>query len=319
MNVREELGQISWFTKRYREPRRWLRQLRVIRHLDLPALPRQRRRPGEVWGVSLVRDEGDVIEATVRHLFGQGVDHLLIADNGSHDGTLELLRRLSAELPRLHVALDREPAYLQSEKMTWLAHHAWRAGADWIVPFDADEFWFARGTTVADYLRRQTVGIVHANFHHMVPTVASPEPLVDAEFILDSTPSWPGKVAARSHPLLEIIPGNHGASRVGGETDGLFIAHAQYRSPVQVARKVRQGTAAARLTGEKLDWFSPHWEEGSKLSDAGIEDVWNNISHGRPDARLGYKAAGPMLSLHPLQWRTWDPDGVVGGRLTDSR
>ena len=50
MNVREELGQISWFTKRYREPRRWVRQLRVIRHLDLPALPRQRRRPGEVWG-----------------------------------------------------------------------------------------------------------------------------------------------------------------------------------------------------------------------------------------------------------------------------
>lgn len=311
MTLREELGQVSWFIKRYRNPRRWARQLRVIRHLDLPALPRKRRCLGEVWGVSVVRDEADVLESVVRHMFAQGVDHLLIADNRSQDGTTALLQRLSCEQPNLHVARDREPAYHQSEKMTWLAHQAWRAGADWIVPFDADEFWFARNASLAEHLRGQSVGIVHAAFHHMVPTKPAPEPLEEAEFILDATPSWPGKVALRSHPLAEIIPGNHGASRVGGEIQGLFIAHAQYRSPLQVARKVRQGAAAARLTGEDLNWFSPHWVTGSQLADREIEDVWHNISKGLPDERLAYKAVGPMLRLRPLTWPTWDPDEDV--------
>lgn len=44
---------------------------------------RRRRHSGEVWGVSIVRDEVDVVGLTVRHLLDQGVSRILVADNCS--------------------------------------------------------------------------------------------------------------------------------------------------------------------------------------------------------------------------------------------
>ena len=319
VNVREELGQVAMVVHRYRSPRRWRRQVQVLRHLTLPPLPRGVRRPGEVWGVTVVRDEADVLPLVLDHCFRQGFAHVLVADNRSVDGTREYLLDRQARDPRLHVALDAEPAHFQSEKMTVLAHRAWRAGADWIVPFDADEFWFARGRSVADHLRAQTTGQVWASFHHMVPTHVVEALASDTEFVLDATPSLPGKASGRAHPLLEIHPGNHFVTRVGGVSRGLFIAHAQYRGPAQVARKVRQGAAASRLTGEDLSWFSPHWARAESLSDADVADVWDNISHGRPDDRLKFAATGPMVTVRPLGWQTWDPDDEVPPPASEDR
>ena len=75
---------------------------------------------------------------------------MLIADNGSTDETPLLLAEL-AKRYRVHVALDREAGHYQGVKMTILSDWARRAGADWIVPFDADEFWFAPEGTLGDF------------------------------------------------------------------------------------------------------------------------------------------------------------------------
>ena len=88
-----------------------------------------------------------------------------------------------------------------STRCTALVHApatlASRAGADWVIPFDADEFWFARDETVAAYLRRIAMespdaGIVSAAFHHMVPVSDAPHDWPETEFVLDSTPAVPG-------------------------------------------------------------------------------------------------------------------------------
>ena len=42
------------------------------------------------FGVSMVRDEADVIEGTLRHMADE-VDELIVADNGSVDGTTDIL------------------------------------------------------------------------------------------------------------------------------------------------------------------------------------------------------------------------------------
>ena len=93
----------------------------------------------------MVRNEVDIVGEVVRNLRDQGVDHVVVADHGSTDGTRELLEELSTRDPRIHVADDREPVFYQSEKITYLARRAWRAGADWVIPFDGDEYWFAVG------------------------------------------------------------------------------------------------------------------------------------------------------------------------------
>jgi len=311
MTFREELGQLSWFTKQYRSPSRVRRQLRVIRDLDLPSLRRSRRQANAVWGIALVRDEMDVLPHTIAHMLSQGVDQLLIADNRSSDGTREYLLELARDDERIHIALDRQPAHWQSEKVTWLARTAWKAGADWIIPFDADEFWFAPGAPLADWLRQQSSSLVHANFHHMVPTEEIQGSLLATNYFMDRVPSFPGKVAVRSHPLLEIGPGNHLASRVGRVGRGLSIAHAQYRNPTQVARKVRQGAESARLTGEDVSWFSPHWEKGSRLDEEEIRSVWARLTNGQSDERLGFEFREPVRLTRPLEWATWDPRGEL--------
>ena len=307
-SLRAQLGQLRWSAREFRDPRRWGRLARAVRRVDLPELPRHRRRPGEVWAVSTVRDERDVVGAVIEHLLDQGVDHVLVADNRSTDGTYELLTGLARSDARVHVARDREPVHIQSEKNTHLAFRAWRAGADWVIPFDGDEFWFARGQRLADFLREQTDDVLFGSFLHMV-TVTPADDARDATYLLDAAPAFPSKVAFRSHPLVVVHHGNHDVARVGARSRGLYVAHAIYRSEEQVARKLRQGLAAARRAPAPV--LGEHWRAGGTLSDDVIHEVWRTITSGDPDERIRWKATGPMVPVRPGRWPTWDPDGVV--------
>jgi len=55
-------------------------------------------------GISVVRNEADVIGATIRHHFNEGFDFLLVADNNSTDGTTALLERMAREDKRLRIS-----------------------------------------------------------------------------------------------------------------------------------------------------------------------------------------------------------------------
>ena len=311
----EHARQGSWNLRELRQPGVARKTWAARRGIALPRLPHAPVVEGRVWAVTMVRDEEDIIAATIEHLLDQGVDHVLVADNRSVDRTADILAELAASDPRIHLAVDREPAYFQAEKMTRLVQAAGRAGAAWVIPFDADEFWFAEGCTLKEFftrLGRQSppVGVVRAQFLHMVPEQPHPADLRAATFVMDSHPSEPGKVAVRGHRWARVTVGNHFGVRVGERSDGLFIAHALYRGPAQVARKVRQGTEAVMLTNPGDD-IAPHWRAGNALQDEVVAEVWDNLSHGRPDARLNYRAIGPMVRVRPLGWPSWDPDHEV--------
>src|SRR5262249_25036579 len=90
--------------------------------------------------ISTVKNEIDIVEAFVRHTMNF-VDHLVVADNGSTDGTLEILRGLEAEGLPLTVSVDPSAGKYLSQRMTRLMREAvQRHAADWVVPLDADEF-----------------------------------------------------------------------------------------------------------------------------------------------------------------------------------
>lgn len=94
----------------------------------------------KLWGVSMVRNEADIIEAFVRHNLTI-LDGLVVVDHGSADATLRILGDLCAERVPLVVLRCDAVGYLQSEIVTDAVREAFaRVAADAVFPLDADEF-----------------------------------------------------------------------------------------------------------------------------------------------------------------------------------
>ena len=93
-----------------------------------------------IVGLSMVKNEQDIIEPFVRHNL-QFVDFLVILDNNSVDGTREILSLLMKENDKVIVTDVASSAYAQSERMTLLMHSCQASlYADYFVFLDADEF-----------------------------------------------------------------------------------------------------------------------------------------------------------------------------------
>ena len=90
--------------------------------------------------ISMIGNDADVVEAFVRHTL-RLLDHLFVIVHCPHDGTREILGALQAEGMPITLVFDDEPAFLQGERLTWLAREAYQAvRCDFIFPLDADEF-----------------------------------------------------------------------------------------------------------------------------------------------------------------------------------
>lgn len=96
-----------------------------------------------ILGLSMVKNEQDVIEPFVRHNM-RFLDALLIIDNKSKDRTREILELLCGEFPNLEIYDDPSFAFRQWDRITSLLHASqsnWPA--DFAVFLDADEFLLA--------------------------------------------------------------------------------------------------------------------------------------------------------------------------------
>ena len=92
----------------------------------------------------LVRDEEDVLESMLEFHLATGVDHVIATDHRSTDGTTEILRHFERRGVLTYAREDRE-AVSQGAITTAMARSAAvDHGADWVIPADADEFWWSR-------------------------------------------------------------------------------------------------------------------------------------------------------------------------------
>src|SRR5919197_3477551 len=91
-----------------------------------------------------VRDEADILEDNLRYHRALGVDFFVVTDNGSVDGTSEILDRY-AKAGLAHV-IRVETGTLPDKEEDWTTHMARLAAAEfaaaWVFTDDDDAIWW---------------------------------------------------------------------------------------------------------------------------------------------------------------------------------
>jgi hypothetical protein len=168
----------------------------------------------------LAKNEVDVIDANIAYHLAAGADFVVATDNGSTDGTLEILEGYERE-GVLHLIREPSTDFRQGAWVTRMARLAAERGADWVINADADEFWWPRAGNLKEALARlpERYGIVHGVWR---PFVARPgdgshfaERLtvrlsMQAAINDPTNPFRPARKAMhRAHPGVRVRDGNH--------------------------------------------------------------------------------------------------------------
>lgn len=237
-----------------------------------------------VTAIARVKDEADIIASTVGHMLTQ-VDHVIVEDNGSTDGTLDILASLDVEV--LH---DPTIGYYQSVAMSRLAREAALRGATIVVPFDADEIWYSPFGRMADELAKHpTVSVFSADLYDHFVTALDPAGSDPVAYMgwRHRDPAPLPKVACRPVAPVTILQGNHGAEYDARPLRGrLIVRHYPLRSVAQMIRKARNGGAAYAATDLPED-VGAHWRGWNRLSDTELHEVFSTHYHWNEPARAG--------------------------------
>ncbi|WP_347756288.1 glycosyltransferase family 2 protein [Agrococcus sp. ProA11] len=206
----------------------------------------------------MVRDEADIIAAMLEHHLAHGVDHILVTDNGSVDGTREILADYARVAP-LTVFDDPVHRKQQSEVVTRMARlAATEHGADWVINGDADEFLrpVDPGLSLAEVFQQLPAAV--GSFQVPVVNLVGPfarqgsgiRRLTHRDLRTEEQLQAAGLIAHPTSnaihigdPDVEVVQGNHGVSTPAGVEPpaelALEVLHLPWRSMEQIERKTR--------------------------------------------------------------------------------
>ncbi len=97
----------------------------------------------------LVRDEEDILEQNICHHLNSGVDWIRVTDNGSVDGTIDILEKYK-RMKYLDYTIENEHTYEQDRWVSKMAQHEIENGADYLIHSDTDEMWLATDGNLRD-------------------------------------------------------------------------------------------------------------------------------------------------------------------------
>lgn len=258
----------------------------------------------------LVRDEADVVAATLDHHLDLGVDHVVATDNGSVDGTREIL---AGYRDRGLLTLIDEPDHTY-EQAKWVTRMARLAatdhGADWVINGDADEFFSPRDPISL----KQALAEIPAQYDR----VQAPRENLVADPRLPVSLPWPerlvvrdllslhekggrigNKVMHRADPAVDVAQGNHTSktAAAGAMWPGspVTIFHVPDRSYAQYENKIRVGGSSLAANTNLAPGSGWHWRADFERLQAGtLAATWRSRQL-TPEALAAGLAAGRLV------------------------
>ncbi|WP_162901385.1 glycosyltransferase family 2 protein [Breoghania sp. L-A4] len=248
----------------------------------------------------LVRDESDIIRENIEYHLAHGVDYIIATDNGSMDGTRDVL----AEYERrgvVRVIDEPEHTFAQAQWVTRMAHMARDDfGADWILNNDADEFWMPPSGNLKDCLVSTAANVLVCRRRNMVYAyddeasgpwhqrivhrIATPHPMeFRADPLHDVLPcplyyqNIAPKVMTRATGLVAVTQGNHSAryeGRAAREESEIAIYHFPVRSVDLFHEKILKGGAAYAANPPVHEGVGWHWRRWHRMI---LEDKFDQV------------------------------------------
>jgi hypothetical protein len=290
----------------------------------------------------MTRNDADLLRANILFHLAVGCERVLVVDNGSSDATRRTLRWLGRCYP---IDWTTRPEGLpRAQVVTELADDARRAGADWVLPLDTDEFWHATGqlpelladagpigalevpriefVQARDQIHSRTTAIVRAD--HRVEPVVRGGAAIEQFLALERSAfelAPPSKLLLRVGPELEIELGAHSARGLVGPVDtttDVAIFHLQLRSRDEAFTRAEDDRRLRLVDSrEAVAYETAYWSE---IERRGLrEEAWR--AHSHQNGTLDVFGRTVELEYDPRLARVLAPyaRGVLRQRLGDLR
>lgn len=262
--------------------------------------------------ISVVKNEADIIEAMVRHNC-QFIDHMTLIDNGSVDGTWEILQALEAEGLPLSIRQDARPGHRQVDFVNSFVSGPECDRSAYVFFLDGDEFIASTREGFDAYLAGRP-GNFKMLWKTYVPTKTDnpadrnvltrirnrrrrePSKARDHKAVLSPAHTGKVEIASGSHSILK--------SPMAGQEE-IRLAHFPIRSAEQLASKALLGSWSIRLRGrqktESFQWF----DLADRIRKEGLPDAVQLEAYANAYAadRSFRLVTDPLVSPTPVELR----------------
>ena len=215
-----------------------------------------------VWGITVAKNEADIIGLMLRHHMALGLTGMIVFDNLSCDGTGEIAKAV----PGVVVVEDNDELHNQERKNREMTQMAMDRGADWILPIDADEFWYLTTfSTIPEMLTASSFDTFRVpGYNHICtifddPSDSNPVRRMRWRYrdgIMNDRVGPPPRIAYRCKPGRFAMRANEQTNdkKRSPIQKTLLVRHYPVRSLKQFKRKI--STAPFRQSAHLKKWYS---------------------------------------------------------------